>query len=271
MNDISIKRYAQKCYSGPNKAVSVESKEGYWVRYEDHLKAIGIVVDWMQKLDEKLKIDDAAMRVNDEAYKIISTERNELYEEVDTLQKEIRSLKEKSETKDEIISQFRTVIYCYESVDKGREIVEAFTQGEEPSTDELINISRSMLLKDSENSTSPHEWRLCERLTLYQQKMLKIKKERYLYKKGYKQTKLRLANVIGKWPPHGASYSQSPIDGVTEADHQIIKEALFAINGELNHIETLSHYFGNDVQLMDINQCAVKAIEELTNQISAAR
>jgi len=34
----------------------------------------------------------------------------------------------------------------------------------EITTEELIQISRSMLFKDSENATSSHEWQLCERL-----------------------------------------------------------------------------------------------------------
>jgi len=45
----------------------------------------------------------------------------------------------------------------------------------EPSTDELIEISRSMLFKDSENTTSPHEWRLCKRLEAQQQEIKDLK------------------------------------------------------------------------------------------------
>ena len=94
---------------------------------------------------------------------------------------DIKNTKEVLEKKifdqEEIIIQLRTVIYCYENRDRGQEIVAAFNNAEEPSTDKLIDISRKMLLRDSENATSPHEWRLCERLIVYQLRLVTVLKQ----------------------------------------------------------------------------------------------
>jgi len=58
---------------------------------------------------------------------------------------------------------------------------------QQPTTEELIEISRSYLLKGSENSTSPHEWRLCERLQSLTEENERLKREDKLLRFTIKQ------------------------------------------------------------------------------------